>query len=50
MNANVMSRVKGREKLGGICHDVDTNHKVGGRQVVSTQELNKGWGSLHKRV
>lgn len=48
MNSNVMSRVKGSGELGGICQDVDTNHKVGGRQVVGFQELNNGWGSLDK--
>jgi hypothetical protein len=49
MNGNIMSRVKGRGELGGIRQDVDTNHEVRGRQIVGTQELNKGWSTLHKR-
>jgi len=50
VNGNVIAGVKGREKLGGICQDVDTNHKVRGRHIVGIQELDQGWGGLHKRA
>ena len=49
MNGNIISRVKGREELGGIRQDVDTDHKVRGRHILAIQELNKCWGTLHKR-